>query len=127
MSRIFLIVALNLVMYDLTFAQVEQIYNTAEVEIKPQFPDGDAALFKYLSENLKFKSDDIYCSKIAISFIVTKSGEIKDIEIKRSMCITIDTQVLQLFKKMPNWKPGRFKGDPVSVRVIMPIQICLQG
>ena len=62
------------------------------VEQMPEYPEGMAALLKFISNNLKvpkgLESEDLIPSKVAASFIVEKDGSITDIKITKSVFFT---------------------------------------
>jgi len=98
-------------------------------EQMPIFEGGDAALLKYLRENLKYPDktkDRGVQGRLVIGFIVEKDGSLTDVKVLRLVDIDLDAEVLRLVKGMPKWIPGRQNGKRVRVRYLLPIHICLQ-
>ena len=98
-------------------------------EQMPIFEGGDAALLKYLRENLKYPDktkDRGVQGRLVIGFIVEKDGSLTDVKVLRPVDIDLDAEVLRLVKGMPKWIPGRHNGQRVRVRYLLPIHICLQ-
>ena len=105
----------------------DKIYEVCEQ--MPIFEDGDAALLKYLRENLKYPDktkDRGVQGRLAIGFIVEKDGSLTDVKVLRAVDIALDAEVLRVVKGMPKWIPGRHNGQRVRVRYLLPIHICLQ-
>jgi len=105
----------------------DKVYEVCEQ--MPIFEDGDAALLKYLRENLKYPDktkDRGVQGRLAIGFIVEKDGSLTDVKVLRPVDIDIDAEVLRVVKGMPKWIPGRHNGQRVRVRYLLPIHICLQ-
>ena len=105
----------------------DKIYEVCEQ--MPIYEGGDAALLKYLRENLKYPDktkDRGVQGRLVIGFIVEKDGSLTDVKVLRPVDIDLDAEVLRLVKGMPKWIPGRHNGQRVRVRHLLPIHICLQ-
>ena len=105
----------------------DKVYEVCEQ--MPIFEGGDAALLKYLRENLKYPDntkDRGVQGRLVIGFIVEKDGSLTDVKVLRPVDIDLDAEVLRLVKGMPKWIPGRHNGQCVRVRHLLPIHICLQ-
>jgi periplasmic protein TonB len=108
----------------------EETFNTASVQQKPMFPDGDAALFKYLSENIKYPAvarDNGISGKVIVSFVVSKSGNIEDVQVVRGIGGGCDQEAERVVRGMPNWTPGKNNGKPVKVKYTLPVTFKLEG
>ena len=105
----------------------DKVYDVCEQ--MPTYEGGDAALLKYLRENLKYPDntkDRGVQGRLVIGFIVEKDGSLTDVKVLRPVDIDLDAEVLRLVKGMPKWIPGRHNGQRVRVRHLLPIHICLQ-
>lgn len=105
----------------------DKVYEVCEQ--MPIFEGGDAALLKYLRENLRYPDktkDRGVQGRLVIGFIVEKDGSLTDVKVLRPVDIDLDAEVLRLVKGMPKWIPGRHNGQRVRVRYLLPIHICLQ-
>ena len=105
----------------------DKVYDVCEQ--MPAYEGGDAALLKYLRENLKYPDktkDRGVQGRLVIGFIVEKDGSLTDVKVLRPVDIDLDAEVLRLVKGMPKWIPGRQNGKRVRVRYLLPIHICLQ-
>ncbi len=105
----------------------DKVYEVCEQ--MPIFEGGDAALLKYLRENLKYPDntkDRGVQGRLVIGFIVEKDGSLTDVKVLRPVDIDLDAEVLRVIKGMPKWIPGRHNGQRVRVRHLLPIHICLQ-
>lgn len=99
-------------------------------EVYPEFPGGDAALFKFLRENIKYpslESEEEIQGMVILTFVVDKEGKISQIaplkEVKGGKGLT--DEAIRVVGKMPVWKPGRMNGKPVSVQYNLPIRFVL--
>ncbi len=99
------------------------------VEQMPEFPGGQRALFKYISENINYppiaKENGIQ-GKVFIQFVVGKTGTITNVNVLRGVDPSLDKEAVRVVKSMPKWKPGKQRGKPVFVRYQVPINFKLQ-
>jgi len=99
------------------------------VETKPEFPGGEKDLLKFIAGTPfanPCKQMDME-GTVYVRFLVGKDGKVKDVEIAKSPHQCFDKAVLNYFEKMPDWKPGMHRGQPVNVRYIAPIKFYLRG
>ena len=103
------------------------------VEKMPEFPGGQQALFKYLSENVKYPviaQENGIQGRVICQFVVNKDGKIVDVEVVRLPVLTylnpLDKEALRVISGMPNWKPGQQRGKPVRVKYTVPVNFRLQ-
>ena len=105
----------------------DKVYEVCEQ--MPTYEGGDAALLKYLGENLKLPEEDQergMQGRMVVGFIVEKDGSLTNVKVLRPVDIALDAEVLRVVKGMPKWIPGRHNGQRVRVRYLLPIHICLQ-
>ena len=105
----------------------DKVYEVCEQ--MPIFEGGDAALLKYLRENLKYPDntkDRGVQGRLVIGFIVEKDGSLTDVKVLRPVDIDLDAEVLRLVKGMPKWIPGRHNGQRVRVKYNVPVSFRLE-
>lgn len=99
------------------------------VQQMPQFPDGDAALLKWLATNIKYpniaKENGIQ-GRVIAEFVVSKTGDISNVKIVRGIGGGCDEEAIRVIKEMPRWKPGKNNGREVPVTFTLPISFKLQ-
>ena len=100
------------------------------VEKMPEFPGGQQALFKYLSENVKYPviaQENGIQGRVICQFVVNKDGSIVDVEVVRSGGDpSLDKEAVRVIKSMPKWKPGKQRGKAVRVKYTVPVNFKLQ-
>jgi protein TonB len=99
-----------------------KIYST--VEQNPEYPGGDAALMKFLTKNIQYPilaSNDDFCGKILIRFVIDTDGSVIKPQIIRSCGPTFDKELLRVIKFLPRFKPGYQNGKAVKVYFNLPI------
>jgi len=94
------------------------------IEQMPEFPGGEEAMIKYLSENLIYPDSAKVMGiqgTVYISFIIKESGEISNAKINRGIGGGCDKEALRVIESMPDWLPGLQRGKPVRVLINMPV------
>ena len=107
----------------------EQPVSIAMVEQKPEFPGGEAAMYKWLSENIVYPSaasEEGVQGRVVVEFVVGKDGSITNVRIVRPRHPALDKEALRVVKAMPKWMPGRNNGQPVKVTYTLPVTFKLQ-
>ncbi len=99
------------------------------VEKMPSFPGGDAALFKFLNDNVKYPviaQENGVQGRVICQFVVNRDGSIVDVEVVRSIDPSLDKEAIRVIKSMPKWSPGQQRGKPVRVKYTLPVNFKLQ-
>jgi protein TonB len=98
----------------------DSIYELAEQ--MPVYGTGPKDFFKYLNKNLDVKKPCKPTELKRIIFTVNKDGKISDIEVVgvNEKC---KEDLIKQLKTFPDWTPGKNMGQPVCVRVVLPIQM----
>jgi protein TonB len=99
------------------------------VEQMPEYPGGQAALFEYLSKNIKYPADaekKKVEGKVFVTFVVDSDGKITDVSLLKKVFPSLDAEAIRVISAMPNWIPGRQKGQAVRVKYTVPIMFRLK-
>ena len=99
------------------------------VEQMPEYPGGQAALFEYLSKNIKYPADaekKKVEGKVFVTFVVDADGKITDVSLMRKVFPSLDAEAVRVISAMPNWIPGKQKGQVVRVKYTVPIMFRLK-
>ena len=99
------------------------------VEQMPEYPGGQAALFEYLSKNIKYPADaekKKVEGKVFVTFVVDTDGKITDVSLMRKVFPSLDAEAIRVISAMPNWIPGKQKGRVVRVKYTVPIMFRLK-
>ncbi len=94
------------------------------VEQQAEFPGGQAALMKWLSNNIRYpesaQQNDIQ-GRVVVKFVVEKDGSIGQASIVRGVDRDLDREALRVVKKMPKWQPGKNNGVAVRSYFNLPV------
>ena len=107
----------------------EQPMNIAMVEQTPEFNGGEAAMYKWLSDNIVYPSaasEEGVQGRVVVEFVVGKDGSITNVRVVRPRHPALDKEAVRVVKAMPKWIPGRNNGQPVKVTYTLPVTFKLQ-
>jgi TonB family protein len=105
---------------DSTFSMYEQM---------PEYPGGQPALAKFLSNNIQYPEDAKrkgISGRVYIQFIVSSTGELTRIKCVHGIGGGCDEESIRVVKMMPKWIPGKEDGVPISIYFNCPIVYTLQ-
>lgn len=98
------------------------------VEQKPQFPGGEAALMKYIRDNMQYPSiaqENGIQGRVVVRFVVSKDGSVRDVTVMRGVDPSLDKEAIRVVKSLPNFIPGKQNGHAVNVYYILPVSFRL--
>ena len=85
-------------------------------------------IYKHIAKNFiyppKAKDYGIY-GKVFVSFIVGESGKIINVKVVRGVDKLLDAEALRIIKLLPDFIPGKIRGEAVNVRYTIPINFQL--
>lgn len=90
----------------------------------PAFPGGAAAMKQFLTDHLQLPTDEslVNKGKCLAEFLVKADGTISDIVVIETISPLVDREIVRVLRSMPRWTPGRMAGQPVDVRMKIPVQ-----
>lgn len=99
-------------------------------EVAPQFPGGEAAMMRWISEHLRYPlaaQENNVQGRVIVGFTVTKTGKPDDFKIIRGKDRDLDMEAIRVVKTLPDFIPGKIKGIPVDVSYTVPITFRLSS
>lgn len=103
------------------------VYTAAEQA--PSFPYGDEALLAFIAANIHYPPIPAELNiegRVVVKFVVTKTGDIGDVEILRGRDPDLDKEAIRVVKQLPRFNPGLINGKPVDCWFTIPIHFKLQ-
>ena len=98
------------------------------VEQMPEFPDGPAAMQKFIRDNLRYP-EEARLKKIegtvVVQFLITKEGKLTKATVTRGIGYGCDEEAVRVIQSMPDWKPGKYKNKEVPVNFTLPVKFKL--
>jgi len=109
----------------------EEVYEEVYIVVEepPAFPEGDEALKDFINKEMKYPSvayENGIQGRVYCRFIIEKDGTISDIVVVRSVDPWLDKEAVRVIKAMPQWTPGKIKGEPVRMQFTLPIRFILR-
>jgi len=104
----------------------DEVFYTAEQPAA--FPGGEAALMKYIAENIHYPAvaaENNIEGRVIVKFVVRKDGSVGDAVIARSVDPSLDKEALRVVRSLPKFEPGKMNGQPVNVWYLLPVSFKL--
>ena len=101
---------------------VDEIFDI--VEDQPEFPGGISAFYKFVGKTMKYPKQARRMGiegKVYVRFIVDKDGSVTNVEAVKGIGAGCDEEAVRVLKSSPKFKPGKQRGRPVKVRMMIPI------
>jgi periplasmic protein TonB len=98
-------------------------------EVAPQYADGQRGLIKFIQRNLKYPAAPRRLGiegTVFVSFIVNGDGSVSDVEVIRGIHPDCDKEAIRVVSKLPGWTGGKQAGNPVRVKMVLPIKFALE-
>ena len=107
--------------------EIKQAEKPKIPDVFAEYPGGKEALMKFLQKNLSYPqvaAETGVGGKCYIRFVVSKTGEISEITVAKNikLCPECGEEAKRVVRKMPRWKPGSIKGEPVDSYFSLPIE-----
>ncbi|MCC6726269.1 MAG: energy transducer TonB [Saprospiraceae bacterium] len=99
------------------------------VEQKPEYPDGEAAMLKFIYENIKYPNiarENGVEGTVYVRFVVEKDGSVSNVEVVRDIGGGCGEEAMRVVKKFPKWNPGKQRGRAVRVFFNLPVKFKLE-
>ncbi len=117
------VTALNL------FAVGDNPANIRYSDPKPYtFPGGDAALMKYIEENLQYPADakaEGVEGRVIVYITFNTDGSIGEVEVARGRHPSLDKEAVRIVKSLPKFIPHKEVGGNKDFRFVLPIRFKL--
>ena len=100
------------------------IYENEEGLVLAEFPGGQSALMKWISQNLRYPEEAAINNVqgvVRVKFVVEKDGTVSNPEIVKGVDKNLDEETLRLIRRMPKWFPAKNLG--VNVRSYFSLKI----
>ncbi|QSE96311.1 energy transducer TonB [Fulvivirga lutea] len=98
------------------------------VENQPVPNGGLASFYSYINNNIKYPAAARRSNvqgKVFVQFVVNKDGRLTDLEVIKGIGMGCDEEALRVIANADPWIPGKQRGKPVRVKMVIPIQFVL--
>jgi len=94
------------------------------VEDMPEYVGGMNAFYQYIASEIEYPSEARQTGiqgKVFVQFVVEKDGSITDVQVIKGIGGGCDDEAVRVVENSSAFKPGKQRGKPVRVRMVMPI------
>ncbi|MFK7809649.1 MAG: energy transducer TonB [Saprospiraceae bacterium] len=87
-------------------------------------------LIEFISRNIQYPQaalDQGIEGTVLINFIINAAGEMESTEVLRDIGGDCGKEALRIMELMPDWEPALDSGEPVAVRLNLPVTFSLQN
>jgi TonB family protein len=99
-------------------------------EQMPEFPGGQAALLKWITEHIKYPAvaeENGIQGRVLISFVVEKDGSLTHIQVLQTPDSSLSDEAVRILKTSPKWTPGKQGNKTVRVKYTLPVEFRIQN
>ncbi|MBC7447962.1 MAG: energy transducer TonB [Hymenobacteraceae bacterium] len=90
----------------------------------PEFPGGEAALFHFIRERLRYPAlaaRNRVEGKVIVSFWLDERGRPYGFGVLKGLGAGLDEEALRILREMPDWAPALIKGQPALLQLRIPV------
>ena len=102
----------------------------AVVDNQPTPPDGLETFYRYIAQRLEYptaaKEAEIE-GRVFIQFVVDEYGALTDIQSLKGIGYGCEEEAIRVLEGAPEWNPGTVDGQPVKVKMVIPITFKLDA
>jgi len=94
------------------------------VEAMPEFPGGMQAFYAFIAKEIKYPHAARKMNvtgRVYVQFVIDKDGSITDVKTVKGIGLGCDKEAERVIGLLPNFIPGKQRGRPVKVKMILPI------
>lgn len=94
------------------------------VETQPSPMGGMNEFYKYVGKKMKYPNQARRMGiegRVFVQFVVDKQGRLTEVQAIKGIGGGCDEEAVRVVKNTPQWSPGKQRGRPVKVRMVLPI------
>jgi protein TonB len=113
---------------DIEEEETEEVF--VIVEHKPVPKGGMQAFYAYVNKEFEYprQARELRIEgKVFVQFVIEKDGSISNVIVAKGVGGGCDEEAIRVVEKSPNWNPGKQRGQPVRVRMVLPITFKLMN
>ena len=100
----------------------EQVFRYEYIKAKPVI--GFDSLNYFIASNIKYPDEDVFHRNqgtVVIEFEIHESGMAQNFKVMHGLSEDINSEVMRVIKRMPEWTPATLNGEPVVSLFRMPV------
>jgi protein TonB len=99
-------------------------------EVMPVYSGGMEAMMKFIRKNIKYPATPRRLGidgTVFVSFVVHGDGSISHVSVLRGIHPHCDAEAMRVIGMLPGWIGGKQGGNPVAVKMVLPIKFNLEN
>ena len=121
--------AIQEVIFDDVEIEEEDVDEIFTIVQSPQsYPGGISEFYKWFGSKMKYPAQARRMGiqgRVFVEFTIEKDGSITDVKTVKGIGAGCDEEAARVMKTCKPWNPGKNRGRPVRVRMILPIKFTL--
>ncbi|MBD5421469.1 MAG: energy transducer TonB [Bacteroides sp.] len=104
--------------------QVSEAYLMDFVDIRPQFPGGEAALLQYINKERVYPREAYEAGvsgRVLVGFVIDVDGSVSNVSVQRASDPRLECEACRIVSVMPRWEAGRVGTRKVPVFYVLAI------
>lgn len=105
---------------------VPQVLTNAEV--MPAYEGGYEEMMRYLKSKFRYPASARRLGiegTVYVSFVVNGDGTVSGVSVLRGISADCDKEAMRVIAMLPGWNGGKQNGNPVAVRMVLPVKFSL--
>jgi protein TonB len=97
-------------------------------EVMPRYEGGLEAMMKFIRKKIHYPATPKRLNidgTVYVRFVVNGDGTVSNVEILKGVHPDYDKEAIRVVSMLPSWIGGKHNGDPVPVRMVLPIKFNL--
>ncbi|MBL7964136.1 MAG: energy transducer TonB [Flavobacteriales bacterium] len=106
-------------------APTDSTHAAGKLDVFPQFPGGDKALFNYLKKAKRMPPEARKLGAsgpVVVTFLIDTLGQVHKAQVQRGIGFGCDEEAVRVVNAMPRWSPAMRGGKAVESRYSLPVQ-----
>lgn len=108
---------------DSTNVEKPKVINYSAADVKPEFPGGVEAFYKFIAKNYKMPNVKRLSGKVYVNYTIDTDGSIIDIKVLRDIGYGTGEEAIRVLQNCPKWKPAEQNGQKVRCMYSLPIAL----
>ena len=99
-------------------------------EVMPQYEGGLEAMMKFIQKKIRYPRAPRVMGiegTVFIRFVINSDGSVSGVEVIKGVHPDYDKEAMRVISMMPSWRSGSQNGQPVAVRMVLPIKFNLKN
>jgi protein TonB len=97
-------------------------------QVMPSYEGGYEEMLRFLRSKLRYPASARRMGiegTVYVSFIVNGDGTVREVSVLRGISAACDEEAARVISLLPGWNGGKQNGNPVAVRMVLPVKFSL--